>query len=115
MVDGLENHQVNLGIGVAHGEASSVGAFVPDAQDDGRPSARVCAVNGNVQGEIKPHVEAQHTAGAHQLKHTLLVLGFKAAVTLDEAALFAEEQDERFVVDEWETPILTWLEESQIA
>ncbi len=35
-------------------------------------------------------------------------------VTRDEATLFAEEQDERFVVDEWETPILTWLEESQI-
>ncbi|MGH8331914.1 MAG: VapE domain-containing protein, partial [Pseudomonas sp.] len=35
-------------------------------------------------------------------------------VTLDEAAMFGEEQDERFVVDEWEGPILTWLEESQI-
>ena len=35
-------------------------------------------------------------------------------MTLDEAPLFSEEQDERFVVDEWEGPILTWLEESQI-
>jgi hypothetical protein len=33
---------------------------------------------------------------------------------VDEAAMFGEEQDERFVVDEWEGPILTWLEESQI-
>lgn len=35
-------------------------------------------------------------------------------VTREEAPMFSEEQDERFVVDEWETPILTWLEESQI-
>jgi putative DNA primase/helicase len=35
-------------------------------------------------------------------------------VTPDEAPMFAEAQDERFVVDEWEGPILTWLEESQI-
>lgn len=35
-------------------------------------------------------------------------------VVRDEAPLFAEEQEERFVVDEWEGPILTWLEESQI-
>jgi putative DNA primase/helicase len=35
-------------------------------------------------------------------------------VNPEEAALFSEEQDERFVVDEWEGPILTWLEESQI-
>ena len=35
-------------------------------------------------------------------------------VNRDEAAMFAEAQDERFVVDEWEGPILTWLEESQI-
>jgi putative DNA primase/helicase len=35
-------------------------------------------------------------------------------VTPDEAPTFAEAQEERFVVDEWEGPILTWLEESQI-
>jgi putative DNA primase/helicase len=35
-------------------------------------------------------------------------------VTPDEAPMFAEAQDQRFVVDEWEGPILTWLEESQI-
>lgn len=35
-------------------------------------------------------------------------------VTRDESWMFAEAQDERFVVDEWEGPILTWLEESQI-
>lgn len=35
-------------------------------------------------------------------------------VTKDESWMFAEAQDERFVVDEWEGPILTWLEESQI-
>ena len=35
-------------------------------------------------------------------------------VNRDEAAMFSEAQDERFVVDEWEGPILTWLEESQI-
>lgn len=35
-------------------------------------------------------------------------------VNKDEAAMFTEEQDERFVVDEWEGPILMWLEESQI-
>lgn len=35
-------------------------------------------------------------------------------VVRDEAPLFAEAQEERFVVDEWEGPILTWLEESQI-
>lgn len=35
-------------------------------------------------------------------------------VNPEEAALFSEEQDERFVVDEWEGPILGWLEESQI-
>ena len=35
-------------------------------------------------------------------------------VNRDEAPLFAEAQEERFVVDEWEGPILTWLEESQI-
>jgi putative DNA primase/helicase len=28
--------------------------------------------------------------------------------------MFAEAQDERFVVDEWEGPILAWMEESQI-
>lgn len=83
MVGGLDNHAINLVIGASHGEASGVGAFVTDAQDDARPSARVGAVNGNVQREIKPHVEAQHAAGAHQLKHSLLVLGFKAAVTVD--------------------------------
>lgn len=35
-------------------------------------------------------------------------------VNRDETAMFSEAQDERFVVDEWEGPILTWLEESQI-
>jgi putative DNA primase/helicase len=35
-------------------------------------------------------------------------------VNRDEVALFAEAQDERFVVDEWEGPILSWLEESQL-
>ena len=35
-------------------------------------------------------------------------------VTKDESWMFAEAQDERFVVDEWEGPILTWLEESQL-
>jgi putative DNA primase/helicase len=35
-------------------------------------------------------------------------------VNRDESAMFAEAQDERFVVDEWEGPILNWLEESQI-
>ncbi|NWE38608.1 conjugal transfer protein TraC [Pseudomonas yamanorum] len=35
-------------------------------------------------------------------------------VTKDETRMFTEAQDERFVVDEWEGPILTWLEESQI-
>ena len=35
-------------------------------------------------------------------------------VNRDETAMFSESQDERFVVDEWEGPILNWLEESQI-
>ncbi|NWB30700.1 VapE domain-containing protein [Pseudomonas gingeri] len=35
-------------------------------------------------------------------------------VNRDEAPLFAEAQEERFVVDEWEGPIVKWLEESQI-
>jgi putative DNA primase/helicase len=35
-------------------------------------------------------------------------------VNRDESSMFTEAQDERFVVDEWEGPILTWLEESQI-
>lgn len=35
-------------------------------------------------------------------------------VNRDEATLFAEAQESRFVVDEWEGPILKWLEESQI-
>lgn len=35
-------------------------------------------------------------------------------VTKDESWMFAEAQDERFVVDEWEGPILAWMEESQI-
>ena len=35
-------------------------------------------------------------------------------VTKDEEPMFTEAQDERFVVDEWEGPILNWLEESQI-
>jgi putative DNA primase/helicase len=35
-------------------------------------------------------------------------------VKREEADMFSEAQDERFVVDEWEGPILTWLEESQI-
>lgn len=35
-------------------------------------------------------------------------------VDREESGMFAEAQDERFVVDEWEGPILTWLEESQI-
>ncbi|MGS0737986.1 VapE domain-containing protein [Pseudomonas sp. GG8] len=35
-------------------------------------------------------------------------------VNREEAGMFAEAQDERFVVDEWEGPILSWLEESQI-
>ena len=35
-------------------------------------------------------------------------------VTKDESWMFAEAQDERFVVDEWQGPILHWLEESQI-
>ena len=35
-------------------------------------------------------------------------------VNRDETVMFSEAQDERFVVDEWEGPILNWLEESQI-
>ncbi|MHC8343330.1 VapE domain-containing protein [Pseudomonas sp. RT6P73] len=35
-------------------------------------------------------------------------------VTKDEEQMFSEAQDERFVTDEWEGPILSWLEESQI-
>ncbi len=35
-------------------------------------------------------------------------------VNRDESPLFAEAQEERFVVDEWEGPILKWLEESQV-
>ncbi|PXX53253.1 putative DNA primase/helicase [Pseudomonas sp. LAMO17WK12:I10] len=35
-------------------------------------------------------------------------------VNRDESPLFAEAQEERFVMDEWEGPILSWLEESQI-
>lgn len=35
-------------------------------------------------------------------------------VNRDESPLFTEAQEERFVVDEWEGPILHWLEESQI-
>ncbi|WP_162094745.1 VapE domain-containing protein [Pseudomonas chlororaphis] len=35
-------------------------------------------------------------------------------VNRDESPLFAEAQEERFVVDEWEGPILTWLEASQV-
>lgn len=35
-------------------------------------------------------------------------------VIRDEAPLFAEAQEERFVVDEWEVPILKWLEESHL-
>ncbi|MFV3015490.1 VapE domain-containing protein, partial [Pseudomonas sp. KHB2.9] len=35
-------------------------------------------------------------------------------VNKDESKMFAEAQDERFVVDEWEGPILAWMEESQI-
>lgn len=35
-------------------------------------------------------------------------------VIKDESWMFAEAQDERFVTDEWEGPILHWLEESQI-
>ncbi|OZY48613.1 VapE domain-containing protein [Pseudomonas lundensis] len=35
-------------------------------------------------------------------------------VNRDETPMFSEAQDERFVVDEWEGPILNWLEESQI-
>lgn len=35
-------------------------------------------------------------------------------VNRDEAPLFAEAQEERFVVDDWEGPILNWLEESQL-
>ncbi|MBW3503380.1 VapE domain-containing protein [Pseudomonas sp. NKUCC02_KPG] len=35
-------------------------------------------------------------------------------VEREEAPLFAEAQEERFVCDEWEGPILKWLEEAQI-
>lgn len=35
-------------------------------------------------------------------------------VIRDEAPLFTAAQEERFVVDEWEGPILAWLEESQV-
>ncbi|MET3052086.1 VapE domain-containing protein [Pseudomonas alkylphenolica] len=35
-------------------------------------------------------------------------------VTREEEELFSKEQEERFVVDEWEGPILEWLESSQI-
>jgi putative DNA primase/helicase len=35
-------------------------------------------------------------------------------VNREEAQLFAEAQEERFVVDEWEGPILDWLETTQI-
>lgn len=35
-------------------------------------------------------------------------------VTKEEEELFTREQEERFVVDEWEGPILEWLENSQI-
>lgn len=35
-------------------------------------------------------------------------------VNRDEAPLFAEAQESRFVVDEWEGPVVKWLEESQI-
>ncbi|MBX8475389.1 toprim domain-containing protein [Pseudomonas cichorii] len=35
-------------------------------------------------------------------------------VNREESEMFSEAQDERFVVDEWEGPILQWLEESQI-
>ena len=34
--------------------------------------------------------------------------------TREEEELFTTEQEERFVVDEWEGPILKWLEESQV-
>lgn len=35
-------------------------------------------------------------------------------VNREESTLFADAQEERFVVDEWEGPILDWLENSQI-
>ncbi|MGY4493828.1 putative P-loop ATPase [Pseudomonas sp. TE3610] len=35
-------------------------------------------------------------------------------VNRDEAPMFTEAQEERFVVDEWEGPVLRWLEESEI-
>jgi putative DNA primase/helicase len=35
-------------------------------------------------------------------------------VNREEAPLFAEAQESRFVVDEWEGPVVKWLEESQI-
>jgi len=35
-------------------------------------------------------------------------------VNRDESTLFAEAQESRFVVDEWEGPVVKWLEESQI-
>ena len=35
-------------------------------------------------------------------------------VQREEEAMFTEAQEERFVVDEWEGPVLDWLEESQI-
>ncbi|KDO00823.1 VapE domain-containing protein [Pseudomonas donghuensis] len=35
-------------------------------------------------------------------------------VTREEEEMFSKEQEERFVVDEWEGPILEWLEASQI-
>ncbi|MDG6398694.1 VapE family protein [Pseudomonas quasicaspiana] len=35
-------------------------------------------------------------------------------VNREESTLFADAQEERFVVDEWEGPILDWLESSQI-
>jgi putative DNA primase/helicase len=64
------------------------------------------------KAEIEPLAEMRDQLWAEAM--ACYLAGERWWVTKDEAAMFTEEQDERFVVDEWEGPILGWLEESQI-
>lgn len=79
MVDGLDDLLVHLGVATAHGEALGAGFLHTNAHDGGDGFARDVAMEGNVNGEVESHVQAESAACAYQLKHLLPLFGFKCA------------------------------------
>ncbi|MNP73797.1 hypothetical protein D3C76_1705690 [compost metagenome] len=80
VVDGFGHLLVDLGIATAHGEALCAWTFHADAHDGGDAWTGLCAMDGNVDGKIETHVEAQRAAGAYKLEHSLPVLDIKPSI-----------------------------------